>query len=138
MRTIISLAIIALLLCTGCGPKHYSATASIQVQQPTPDTSEYYAHSKTQSNDEWFATQISILNSAVIIKEVAERLEGSPHFAQFTNPYPKGAVSSEPIYIIGKYRSISADPKHDTISVNYTHPNPEIAAVVANFSPRSM
>lgn len=133
MRTPTYLALFLLLLSAGCTPKHYTATATIQLQQPTPNSLTSRASTRNQSPEQWLAGEISILESATIILSVAQRLEDSPHITHFINPYPKEKTDNHTAIILGKHRSINADQARNTVSIHYAHQDPEVAAVVANY-----
>jgi capsular exopolysaccharide synthesis family protein len=89
------------------------------------------------ANAEDFNTQIKILESLNIVQAVDERLKGSLR-NQFLAPYEQGleatlrGTRSVPEILYGN-RSVAPVRLSLVVNILYTHPDPEIAAVVANY-----
>jgi|GEM_PF-2203360 len=87
MRLLISFA--AILLLAGCGPKHYTATATVQLNerepQKNPDGIDMLACPRSTAGDS-IQTQVSILESHALLRRVAQIIE-EQNAAAFLAPY---------------------------------------------------
>jgi capsular exopolysaccharide synthesis family protein len=112
----------------------YRAAATIQILREDPEVIESVA---TEANEirstEDFNTQLSIIRSYSILKNVAARLKGED-LRQFLEPYLKDDVTNVPIVedILLRNRIVEPQRLSYVISISYIHPNAEIAAKVAN------
>ncbi len=84
-------------------------------------------------NDKDFNTEVKILESTRIISQVAERLKGDDK-NRFMEPYLKGENPEDVSLASILYENRTIIPQRLTliVAVEYVHPNPEIAAKVAN------
>ncbi|MCF7689387.1 MAG: polysaccharide biosynthesis tyrosine autokinase [Cephaloticoccus sp.] len=124
----------SVLVYTFSRTKLYESVASVQIFRRDPTVMQVQA---VMDNDirsaEDLNTQVKILESAAIIKNVADRLTGDD-LRRFMAPYEKGD-SSDPILptqIIGNNRKIIPLRLSLVLQVSYEHPDPAIAAKVAN------
>lgn len=124
----------SVLVYTFSRTKMYESVASVQVFRSGPTVMQVQA---VMDNDirsaEDLNTQVKILESAVIIQYVADRLTGDD-LRRFMAPYEKGD-SSDPILptqIIFKNRKVIPQRLSLLLRVSYEHPDPLIAAKVAN------
>lgn len=122
-----------LLLSAGCGPKHYTATATIQVIENVSDPirledTKFTGRPPMDPLD----LQVSILNSEKMLQLVATDLASSAQHEAFVSPYNKELTSNTIESILGKHRSIEAVELSQLIHIRYAHPDPAIAAAVAN------
>jgi uncharacterized protein involved in exopolysaccharide biosynthesis len=88
-------------------------------------------------NAEDFNTQIKILESLKIVQAVDDRLKGSER-ARFLAPYEKGLDATlrgtrSVAEILHENRNVSPVRLSLVVNILYTHPDPEIAASVANY-----
>ncbi len=112
----------------------YQSTASIQVLRRESIVMEMQ---RVQDNDvrtaEDLNTQVKVLESMAIIDKVADKLTG-PRLAAFTAPY---VVKDGPPVSVAKIlllnRKIVPARLSLVIAIQYTHPDPVIAAQVANY-----
>ena len=116
--------------------KVYTAAATVQLLRDdvtalgnTVDLSQNQIHSAEDLN-----TQISVLESAAIIRGVEMRLQDEMR-QRFMAPYADALSLSgplTPIEVLGKNRKIVPRRMSLMINVVYSHPDPDIAAHVAN------
>lgn len=80
-----------------------------------------------------FNTEVKILESQSIIEQVAARFKGDER-ARFLKPYLKGKDPTEVSLPLVLYRNRSIIPQRLSriIAIEYTHPDPEIAAKTTN------
>jgi succinoglycan biosynthesis transport protein ExoP len=115
--------------------KVYTAVAMVQLLRDDPSalaTTEVEPNQIRSAED--LNTQLSVLNSSTIIKGVEKRLQGK-ELERFMAPYAdalslSGALT--PLEVLGKHRKVTPQRMSLMIGVNYTHPDPVIAARVAN------
>jgi capsular exopolysaccharide synthesis family protein len=114
--------------------KVYEATATIRLLRkdpdPLPQARDTMAEPIMSAED--FNTQLQILNSSQIVQRVADRLRDDD-LRNFMRPYeggPTGAIS--PGEILALNRNIQPVRASLVIRVSYRHPDPVIAARVAN------
>ena len=115
--------------------KVYTAVAMVQLLRDDPSamaTAELEPNQIRSAED--LNTQISVLNSGKIIQGVERRLQDDER-ERFMAPYA-GALSLSgplsPMEILGKHRKVMPQRMSLMIGVAYTHPDPVIAARVAN------
>ena len=135
---IVALFIILLgsILYTVTKTKVYTAVAKIQLLRDDP--SPFQPMTELEPNKilgvEDFNTQIDILNSITIIKKVKERLKAD-ELEEFMAPYKDKTMAGvilTPIDVLGKNRKILPQRMGLTVSISFTHPDPIIAARIAN------
>lgn len=131
MRILTSLSVIALLLSVGCTPRHYTATAVIELLRADPDSRSLEANqlAMTGSRTE---TEIAVIESSTILKGVIKQLKSSNQANSFISPYEEEATAENLANILKKYRSVEVTEPGLRLNVSYAHPDPEIAALVAN------
>lgn len=84
------------------------------------------------TNDTDFNTQIKILESITLARNVAGRLTAD-ETEQLTEPYKKGdGEGRSPVEIIFRDRKIQPQRFTLVVGVRFQHPNPKIAARIAN------
>ena len=115
--------------------KVYTAVAMVQLLRDDPSA---MASSELEPNQirsaEDLNTQISVLNSGKIIQGVERRLQDDER-ERFMAPYADALSFTGPLSpaeILGKYRQVMPQRMSLMIGVGYTHPDPVIAARVAN------
>ena len=115
--------------------KVYTAVAMVQLLRDDPSamkSSELEPNQIRSAED--LNTQISVLNSGKIVQGVERRLQDDER-ERFMAPYV-GALSLSgplsPVEILGRYRKVMPQRMSLMIGVAYTHPDPVIAARVAN------
>ncbi len=115
--------------------KVYTAFAQVQVLRDDPSalrTEEVEVNQVRSAED--LNTQINVLESASIVRGVEQRLQDEDR-ERFMAPYAdalslRGPLS--PIEVLGKNRRIVPKRMSLMINVAFSHPDPEIAARVAN------
>lgn len=124
------------ILYTVTKTKVYTATAKIQLLRDDP--SPLQPMTELEPNKilgiEDFNTQIDILNSVTIIKRVKERLKAD-ELEEFMAPYKEQTMAGvliTPIEVLGKNRKVLPQRMGLTVSISFTHPDPIIAARIAN------
>jgi succinoglycan biosynthesis transport protein ExoP len=117
--------------------KVYQSTATMKVYrrvaQPVPGgggTSGPYVTDII--GPEEFNTIISVFSSKAVLDQVAGRLSGT-ELRDFLAPYNVGGTAITPQDILGFNRSITQLRGAFILLVQYRHPNPVVAAKVANF-----
>lgn len=114
--------------------KMYESVASVQIFRRDPTVMQVQAVMDNEIRSaEDLNTQVKILESAAIVKNVADRL-GGDDLRRFMAPYEKGD-SSDPILptqIIFSNRKVVPQRLSLVLQVVYQHPDPIIAAKVAN------
>lgn len=116
----------ATILYTLNTTKIYTAVATMEAQGRT--VSEHGSGRIVTSEE--MNTQVGILESANIIQRVAQRLGGS-ELRTFMAPYEQsGALTAAEI--LARNRKIQPRRASFLINIAYSHPNPEMAARVAN------
>ncbi len=112
----------------------YQATATVQIFRRDPTIMQVQAVVDNEIRSaEDLNTQVKILESAAIIQKVAERLKGDD-LKEFLAPYEKEG-GDEPISILSIMalnRKIVPQRLTLILMVQYRHPDPFVAAKVAN------
>lgn len=114
--------------------KIYQATATVQIFRRDPTIMQVQAVMDNEIRSaEDLNTQVKILESATIIQKVAERITGDD-LRRFMAPYPaeEGPEPVTPGDILTLNRKILPQRLTLIIVVQYRHPDPVIAAKVAN------
>lgn len=124
----------SVLVYTLSRTKMYQSTASVQVFRRDPTVMQVQAVVDNEIRSaEDLNTQVKILESAAIVKNVADRLTGDD-LRRFMAPYEKGDATDPilPTQIIFANRKIVPMRLSLVIQVSYEHPDPIIAAKIAN------
>ena len=115
--------------------KVYTAVAMVQLLRDDPSV---MASAELEPNQirtaEDLNTQISVLNSGTIIKGVERRLQDDER-ERFMAPYADALSFTGPLSpaeLLGRNRKVMPQRMSLMIGVGYTHPDPIIAARVAN------
>lgn len=125
-------------LYTFNAPKVYRAAASVEILRQKDKVFQIEDVVRQEvANAEDFNTQIKILESLNIVQAVDERLKGSLR-NRFLAPYEKGLDAtlrgtrsvSEILY---GNRAVAPVRLSLVVNILYAHPDPEIAAIVANY-----
>lgn len=125
---------ISVLVHTFGKTKIYESYASIQMLREAPkvmlgrDILETGIRGTEDLN-----TLVKVMESSTIIKRVADRITGED-LRQFMQPYEAGGWSGPltPLEVLGGNRRIGVVRASLVVQVAYRHPNPEVAAKVAN------
>jgi polysaccharide biosynthesis transport protein len=125
---------ISVLVQTFGTTKIYESYASIQMLREAPKVMlapDVLPDRISGSED--LNTLVKIMESSMIIKRVAERITGDD-LKQFMQPYEKGGWSGPltPLEVLGENRKIGVVKQSLVVQLAYRHPNPEVAAKVAN------
>lgn len=131
MRIPTYLALSLLLLSVGCTPKHYTATAIIQIIRDDPSAMSSEAN-RLRAYESKIEAAVVALESITLLKKVIEKLESSNQVNNLIIPYKKEATTESLVTILKKYRSIEVARPSQLLHVSYAHPDPEIAALVVN------
>ena len=122
------------LVYTFSQTKIYESVASIQVlrQDAKVIQAESVVETRVLSTED-LNTLVKVLESAVIIKRVADRITGD-ELRQFMSPYEKGRWGDPltPLEVLGGNRRIVPLRLSLVVQVSYRHPDPVIAAKIAN------
>lgn len=125
-------------LYTFNAPKLYRAAASVEILRMKDQVFQIQDIVRQEvANAEDFNTQIKILESLNIVQAVDDRLKGNLR-NRFLAPYEKGLDATlRGTRSVGEilYGNRAIAPVRLSLVVNiiFTHPDPEIAAVVANY-----
>jgi capsular exopolysaccharide synthesis family protein len=125
-------------LYTFNAPKLYRAAASVEILRQKDQVFQIQDIVRQEvANAEDFNTQIKILESLNIVQAVDDRLKGNLR-NRFLAPYEKGLDATlRGTRSVGEilYSNRGIAPVRLSLVVNiiFTHPDPEIAAVVANY-----
>ena len=113
-------------------------TASTKIQLLRDDPSPLQPMTELEPNQilgvEDFNTQVDILNSLTIIRKVKERLKADELVA-FMEPYEEKTMAGvlvTPIDVLGTNRKVLPQRMSLTVAISYKHPDPVIAARIAN------
>ncbi|MCU0792393.1 MAG: polysaccharide biosynthesis tyrosine autokinase [Opitutaceae bacterium] len=122
------------LVYTFSQTKIYESQASVQVlrQDARVMQSESVVDSTVRSTED-LNTLVKVLESSLIIKRVADRITGE-ELRQFMAPYEKGRWGDPltPLEVLGYNRTITPLRLSLVVQVSYRHPDPVIAAKIAN------
>lgn len=125
------------LVYTFSQTKIYESTASVQIlRQGTqfldPRMSTEVTDDRIYSPED-LNTLVKVLESSQIIKRVADRITGD-ELRQFMSPYEKGRWGDPltPLDVLGENRKITPQRLSLMVYVTYEHPDPIIAAKIAN------
>ncbi len=122
------------LVYTFSQTKIYEATASVQVlrQDPRVMQTEAVVDTTVRSTED-LNTLVRVMESALIIERVSQRITGED-LRQFMAPYEKGRWGDPltPREVLGANRRITPLRLSLVVAVSYRHPDPIIAARVAN------
>lgn len=125
---------LAVLVFTFTRTKLYTAGASLEIlrRDAVVMKVEEVRDSELRGPED-LNTQVKLLESATIIDKVAERLSGADAKA-FLAPYlaDAGGTVVSPQEVLGRNRQVVPVRQTRVIVVSYTHPDPAIAAKVAN------
>jgi len=119
-------------------PKEYRAVSSVEILRQKDQAFQFEDVVRQEVvNAEDFNTQIKVLESLAIVQAVDERLKGSER-RRFIEPYEKGLEASlrgtkSVSEILFNNRSIAPVRLPLVVNILYSHPDPEIAAIVANY-----
>jgi succinoglycan biosynthesis transport protein ExoP len=125
-------------LYTFNAPKLYRSAASVEVLRQKDKVFQIEDIVRQEVvNAEDFNTQIKILESLNIVQAVDERLKGSLR-TRFISPYEKGLDATlrgmrSVAEILYANRTIAPVRLSLVVNILYTHPDPEVAATVANY-----
>lgn len=136
------IVIIFLVVTTGTAlytfkkTKMYTATAMVEIlrDDPEPIAARGDIDMNQIRSSEDLNTEINFLNSSRLIEAVNKRLTGEEREA-FMEPYQNAVTFSgplTPLEVLGKNRNIRPARMSLNVFVSYTHPDPAIAADVAN------
>lgn len=124
----------ATMVYTFSRTKQYTSGATIEIMRRDAVVMKVEEVRDTElRGPEDLNTQVRLLESMAIVEKVSERLVGADAKA-FMAPYDKGG-SGDPITpreILGLNRKVIPARQTRIIQVSYTHPDPAIAAKVAN------
>jgi succinoglycan biosynthesis transport protein ExoP len=124
------------LVYTFSQTKIYQSVASVQIfrSDPTVMKNVEQVVDNTVRGTEDLNTVVEVLSSGAIIQKVAERITGEDR-RQFMAPYEKGKGSDPvtPLEVLGENRKIAPRRLSLVINIIYRHPDPRIAANVANY-----
>ncbi|MCC5834264.1 MAG: polysaccharide biosynthesis tyrosine autokinase [Opitutales bacterium] len=129
---------LATSLYTFNAPKIYRSVATVEILREKDRIVQFQDVVRQDvANAEDFNTQIRVLESASIIQAVDGRLTGSER-AQFLAPYERGIDASlrgTPSVgsLLSRNRTVSPVRLSLVVNILYSHPDPEIAARVANY-----
>jgi capsular exopolysaccharide synthesis family protein len=122
------------LVYTFSQTKIFESVASIQVlrQDAKVLQAESVVETRVLSTED-LNTLVKVLESAVIIKRVADRITGD-ELRQFMAPYEKGRWGDPltPLEVLGGNRQIVPLRLSLVVQVSYRHPDPVIAAKISN------
>ncbi|MCC5805693.1 MAG: polysaccharide biosynthesis tyrosine autokinase [Opitutales bacterium] len=125
-------------LYTFNAPEQYRAVATVELLRDKDRTVQFedIVNQKIH-NVEDFNTQVQVLESFSMVREVRKRLQGN-ELRRFMAPYEEGLDVSlrgmrSPEEILFRNRSISPRRLSLMVNIGYSHPNPEVAAAVANY-----
>lgn len=124
------------ILYTLHAPKEYTATATVRILRDDPDILRVGGgiEDNTIRSMEDFNTEVSVFQSQMIITQVASRLRGE-ELAEFMAPYEDMIRFTGPLTPAEVlYRNRKIVPMRMTLmlAVQYSHPDPQIAARIAN------
>jgi len=113
----------------------YESTATVEIfrRNPTVMQVQQIMDSEVRSAED-LNTQVNILKSASIIQQVADQLKGED-LTHFLAPYGKLVTGIQPLTInriLEINREIIPQRLSLIINIQYTHPDKEIAAKIAN------
>jgi capsular exopolysaccharide synthesis family protein len=122
------------LVYTFSQTKIYESSASVQVlrQDPRVMQTEAVVDTSVRSTED-LNTLVKVMESALIIERVNQRITGED-LRQFMAPYEKGRWGDPltPREVLGQNRRISPIRQSLMVAVSYRHPDPIIAARIAN------
>ena len=122
------------LVYTFSQTKIYQSYASVQVlrQDARVFQAENVVDSTVRTTED-LNTLVKVLESGLMIKRVADRITGE-ELRQFMAPYEKGRWGDPltPLEVLGFNREISPLRLSLIVQVSYRHPDPVIAAKIAN------
>lgn len=119
-------------------PKQYRAVSTVEILRMKDRTVQFEGVVRQDvANVEDFNTQIAILNSGSIIQRVDDRIRGQLR-RDFLQPFEEGRdiTLAGPLsvpQILANNRSVAPQRLSLVVNILYTHPNPNVAAAVANF-----
>lgn len=113
----------------------YTAATMVEIfrEDPKPMRTGEVSHSFIRSSED-LNTEINLLSSGRIIQAVDSRLQGAERIA-FLQPYEGASFLSGPLssaQILARNRRIQPVRGSMNVQIAYTHPDPTIAADVAN------
>lgn len=129
---------LAFALYTFNAPKVYRAGATVEILRVKDRVVQFEDVVRQEvANAEDFNTQLKVLESITIVQAVDQRITGNER-AQFLAPYERGIDASlrgtrSVGEILFANRTIAPARLSLVVNILYSHPDPEIAARVANY-----
>jgi len=124
--------LILLLASVGCGPRHHSATATIQIVERTHE----YPEGEMKPNYMMASFNINyyliVMQSQCLLDDVVSRLRKAEVESNILAPYIGHDPAVTLAAILEEHRSVQGDQAQRTLRVSYRHPEPQIAVQVAN------
>jgi len=132
---VVALAVfLASLIYALTATKKYTSSATIEILARDPVVMKVQeVRASDLRGPEDLNTEVKILESSSLVQKVAERLTAAESKA-LTAPFEKDS-SGDPVVpetVIAKYRKIAPARMTRVIQVVFTHPDPEMAARIAN------
>jgi succinoglycan biosynthesis transport protein ExoP len=114
--------------------KLYQSSANIQILRNDPVVLQVQnVQDNSVRSAEDLNTQVKVLESSLIVQKVAEDLKGA-ELEAFTAPYKREEGGSVSVTgILTSNRKITTIRSSLIVTIQYTHPDPVIAAKVANY-----
>ncbi|MCC5839112.1 MAG: polysaccharide biosynthesis tyrosine autokinase [Opitutales bacterium] len=125
-------------LYTFNAPEQYMAGARLELLREKDRTVQFEdVVNQRILNAEDFNTQIQVMESVNIVTQVRQRLQGS-ELRRFMAPFEEGLDVSlrgqlSPEQILLRNRRIAPQRMSLMVNVLFSHPDPEVAAIVANY-----
>lgn len=131
---VLAVGVLAAIETTLTAPRIYEGVVSLKFSRPATKAAWLYQNyfSYVPSNEE-LSTYVNEIASATIAKRVAARLNGAD-LERFMRPYrvsPAASVSALEKVLL-ENRRVTGDGKSSRATIYYRHPNPWMAAEVAN------
>jgi capsular exopolysaccharide synthesis family protein len=129
---------LAFALYTFNAPKVYRAGATVEILRVKDRIVQFEDVVRQEvANAEDFNTQLKVLESITIVQAVDQRITGNER-AQFLAPYERGIDASlrgtrSVGEILFSNRTVAPARLSLVVNILYSHPDPEIAARVANY-----
>ena len=128
---LIALALLSLIF-VGCTPRHYTATATLQIIEPTYENNTGELKPNILMSADHANRHINVMASQMLLTAVSKQLTREGFDSAVMDPYPNNGTATDLIAILKAHRTVKEDPTKRTLQVSYKHPTPEIAIRVAN------
>lgn len=131
MRLTLLIAPFCLLTVAGCGPKHFTATTTLQLYRD--DSAKIVSKEIEEAEKrEQIESAVNVIESAHLLMQVEKMLIKSDTIEAFSLPYLTKSNAEFIPRILNEHRTVEVREHSRIICISYAHPNPDVAEFVCD------